>query len=178
MRSRIILAAAISCGLAVSGCSGSNSSPPQVDAVLDTFEDLGPQSKRDVCAGDSALFFDEVLERYPDEFLDYDISSAIDFFNAGENALGLATDEGQYYTELGVESATGTEVDELYEKWSKRGYTGEELEAKVLGDLEKAGLTSKDADAMKKEAIEELEDKPGFLGYIDPINSEELCEGA
>ena len=143
--------------------------------MLDTFEDMGPQSQQDVCDGDSDLFFDEVLERYPDEFLDRDVEGAIEFFEDGETAKYLQTDKGRYFTDLGAQTTMITEVDELYEKWTKRGYTGEELEAKVLQDLEKAGLTSEDADAMQEEAIELLESQPDFLGYIDPINSEELC---
>lgn len=109
MRRRVgLLAPLLGGALFLAACASGSNQPPEVEAIAATWNDLGPQSKQDICGfystgqstyGSTALR-EAAVERYPDQFLNMDLYDAAYWFFTSHDELGpsdLHLDRGTYY---------------------------------------------------------------------------------
>ncbi len=71
--------------LAACGGSSSSGDVPEIDAVAETWEEQGPQFRKDICDDDLTYLGPQVLaeatlEAYPNSFLDDDVEAAAGWF--------------------------------------------------------------------------------------------------
>lgn len=105
----------------LTACGGSGSSVPELDAVADTWEQAGPQFRKDAC-GDTGepvdLLTDATLEANPKTFLDDDVRAAAGWFLNSETreVFRMDLDRGTYWhaeliAEVDLVDEDGRELD-------------------------------------------------------------------
>ncbi len=145
-RTAAITGALLITAATLTACGGSTSSGdvPEIDAVAETWEEQGPQFRKDVCDdGSDGIdpLAEATLEANPNEFLDDDVKGAVYWFlRSGTNMPSLPLDRGIYWNADYIaaqqaEADANMSTDWDQEAWAKE-YTEDDLDSTYLGLLD------------------------------------------
>ncbi len=138
----------------LAACGGSSSSGdiPEIDAVAATWEEQGPQFRKDACGekGEPVdLLTDATLEANPNEFLDDDVRAAAGWFlNSWYPYSEDMPIEAFIYVETGLELDRGLYLNAQY--------------------MDVAEVENPDEWAQVMERVESSDDR-AYLGPLDPM---------